>query len=39
MNTILQKKNIILNCQPKAKEDIIKEIGKIFYDDGYTTEK
>ena len=39
MNTILQKKNIILNCQPKAKEDVIKEIGKIFYDDGYTTEK
>ena len=25
MNTILQKKNIILNCQPKAKEDIIKD--------------
>ena len=39
MNTILQKKNIILNCQSKAKEDVIKEIGKIFYDDGYTTEK
>ncbi len=39
MNTILQKKNIILNCQPKPKEEIIKEIGKIFYDDGYTTEK
>ena len=37
MNTILQKKNIILNCQSKAKEDVIKEIGKIFYDDGYTT--
>ena len=36
---ILQKKNIILNCQPKAKEDVIKEIGKIFCEDGYTTEK
>ena len=28
---ILQKKNIILNCQPKATEDVIREIGKIFY--------
>ena len=39
MNTILQKKNIILNCPPQPKEDIIKKIGKIFSEDGYTSEK
>ena len=31
MNTILQKKNIILNCQPKPKEEIIKDIKEGIY--------
>ncbi len=30
MNTILQKKNIILNCPPQPKEDIIKIYTKLW---------
>ena len=36
---LLLKKNILINHAPAAKEDIIREIGKIFYEGGYTTEK
>ena len=36
---LLLKKNIFLNHKPAPKEEIIKEIGRIFYEGGYTTEK
>ena len=36
---LLLKKNIFLNRKPAPKEEIIREIGKIFYEGGYTTEK
>ncbi|MBQ4045498.1 MAG: PTS mannitol transporter subunit IICBA [Lachnospiraceae bacterium] len=36
---LLLKKNIIINHPTAPKEDIIREIGKIFYEGGYTTEK
>ena len=39
MNTILQKKNIILNCRLSPKKISSKKIGKIFSEDGYTSEK
>lgn len=32
---LLQKKNIILNCRAKAKEEIIREIGQVLLDNGY----
>ncbi len=32
---LLQKKNIILNCKAKAKEEVIREIGQILLDSGY----
>ncbi len=35
---LLQKKNILLNCKAKAKEDIIREIGKVLCDSGYVEE-
>ena len=35
----LLKKNIFINHAPAPKEEIIREIGKIFFDGGYTTEK
>lgn len=36
---LLLKKNIFINHAPAAKEDIIREIGQIFYEGGYTTDK
>lgn len=36
---VLIKKNIRLNRSPQTKEAIIRDIGKVFYDGGYTTEK
>ena len=36
---LLLKKNIFVNRTPAPKEDVIREIGQIFYDCGYTTEK
>jgi len=35
----LLKKNIFINRAPAPKEEIIREIGKIFFEGGYTTEK
>lgn len=32
---LLQKKNIILNCVEKSKDDVIKEIGNLLYESGY----
>lgn len=32
---LLQKKNIILNCTEKAKNDVIREIGNLLYESGY----
>ncbi|WP_099467318.1 PTS sugar transporter subunit IIA [Konateibacter massiliensis] len=32
---LLQKKNIILNCQPKPKEDVIRHVGGLLYEGGY----
>ena len=31
---ILRKENIILNCKPQAKEDVIKQLGRILVDCG-----
>ncbi|MBQ1679273.1 MAG: PTS mannitol transporter subunit IICBA [Oscillospiraceae bacterium] len=36
---LLLKKNIFRNHKPAPKEEIIREIGKIFYEGGYTTDK
>ncbi len=36
---VLIKKNIRLNRPPQTKEAIIRDIGQVFYDGGYTTEK
>ncbi len=36
---LLEKKNIILNCRAKAKEEIIREIGKVLLDSGYVEEE
>ncbi|MBB5182749.1 PTS mannitol transporter subunit IICBA [Catenisphaera adipataccumulans] len=36
---ILIKKNIHLNGPEKNKEEVIKEMGKVMYESGYTTEK
>ena len=38
MNTILQKKNIILNCPPQPKEDILQKLGSVVSEDGSTSE-
>ena len=35
----LLKKNIFMNHAPATKEEIIREIGQIFLDGGYTTDK
>ena len=35
---ILRKENIILNCKPQAKEDVIKQLGRILVDCGYVDE-
>ena len=35
---LLQKKNIILNCKAKEKEEVIREVGKLLYDSGYVDE-
>ena len=36
---VLLKKNILLNRPKESKEAVIREIGRIFYEGGYTTEK
>lgn len=36
---LLLKKNIFRNHKPAPKEEIIREIGRIFYEGGYTTDK
>lgn len=35
---ILRKENIILNCKPQKKEDVIKQLGRILVDCGYVDE-
>ncbi len=35
---LLQKKNIILNCKAKEKENIIREIGQVLCSSGYVEE-
>ena len=35
---LLQKKNIIVNCKAKEKEEIIREIGQILCSSGYVEE-
>ncbi|MDF2514326.1 MAG: sugar transporter subunit [Herbinix sp.] len=35
---LLQKKNIVLNCKAKAKEDVIREMGNLLYSSGYVEE-
>ncbi len=35
---VLERTNIKINCAPRAKVDIIREIGTMFYEQGYTTE-
>lgn len=35
MSNILEKKNIILNCKPKEKEAVIREMGQLLVDSGY----
>ncbi len=35
---VLEKKNIFLNCDPTDKEEVIKKIGGIFVEGGYTNE-
>lgn len=35
---LLQKKNILLNCKAKAKEDIIREMGGLLCSSGYVEE-
>jgi mannitol/fructose-specific phosphotransferase system IIA component len=32
---LLQKNNILLNCKPKAKDDVIRQMGQILCDSGY----
>ena len=39
MSEILERKNIILNSDLKTKKDVIKAMGKMLTDSGYTTEK
>lgn len=36
---VLIKKNILLNRPTQTKEEVIRDIGKIMYESGYTTEK
>ena len=36
---LLLKKNIFMNHKPAPKEEIIREIGRIFYEGGYTTDQ
>lgn len=35
---LLQKKNIIINCKAKAKEDVIREVGGLLVSSGYVEE-
>ena len=35
---LLQKKNIVLNCKAKAKEDVIREMGGLLCSSGYVEE-
>ena len=35
---ILEAKNIFINQEPMAKEDVIRKIGEIFTSQGYTNE-
>lgn len=39
MSNILKKENIFVNQKPASKEEIIKRLGKVLYESGYTTEK
>lgn len=32
---LLQKKNIILNCKARPKEEVIREVGGLLYESGY----
>lgn len=38
MGEILKKENIILNCKPDTKENVIRRVGQILYDHGYVNE-
>ncbi len=33
---VIEKENIYTNCEPKSKEEVIREIGQIFAREGYT---
>ncbi|MDU6265214.1 MAG: PTS sugar transporter subunit IIA [Anaerocolumna aminovalerica] len=35
---LLQKKNIILGCRPKEKDEVIRESGRLLYNSGYVEE-
>ncbi len=39
MSSILKKENILINCKPKEKEEILKELGTILFENGYTTDR
>ena len=35
---LLQRKNIILDCKAKAKEEVIREMGRMLWESGYVAE-
>ena len=35
---LLQKRNILLGCKAKQKEDVIREVGRLLYESGYVDE-
>lgn len=39
MSSILKKENILINCKPKKKEEILKELGSILSENGYTSDR
>lgn len=36
--SLLDKKNIILNCKAKSKEEVIKNVGQLLVDSGYVNQ-
>ena len=39
MSSILKKENILINSKLSNKEEIIKKLGNILYENGYTTDR
>lgn len=39
MSSILKKENILINCKQKKKEEILKELGTILFENGYTSNR